>query len=231
MNLLVAQTVAQHAGNNWQWIGNFISGSFIIAALIAYLSTRRTLKVQREIAQKQMIRAKEVNQSPMNEKLILENRVAWDNETRELISKLIGQFFSLNHTIEKAGIIQKRLDLSRDNSIPVKQREKMMRLTESERKDLIAGMDGMSTVVETVAIIRLHLFEDTPNEKRLWDKIIDIEQHFSKSEKVPSNELNELTEFARIYFRGNWERSMMINDDNSYSSACLMTERFFYGDD
>ncbi|WP_426290348.1 hypothetical protein [Lactiplantibacillus plantarum] len=208
--------VAQSANNNWPWIGNLISGvSVVVGALIAYRSTHRTLRAQREIAEYQVTNSKEVNQSQMNEKLILENRVSWDNETRELILKLIGQFFSLNHTIEKSGIIQKRLDLSRDSSIPVKQREKMMRLTENERKDLVAGMESMSAIVETVALVRLHLFEDTPNERRVWDKIIDIEQHFSKSEKVPSNELNELTEIARIYFQGNWERSMMMNNSGN----------------
>lgn len=216
MNLLVAQTVSQHASNNWQWIGNLISGVFvIIAAVIAYLSTSRTLKVQREIAEKQMISAKEVNQSQMNEKILLETRVAWDNETRELIAKLIGQLFSLNHVIEKANLIRKRIDLSSDSSISPKQREKMMRITDSERNDLKSEMETHSSTVETIALVRLHLFEDTPNERILWDKIRAVEQHMSKFEKIPSNELEQLTELARTYFLGNWGRLMMMNDTDN----------------
>lgn len=78
-----------------------------------------------------------------------------------------------------------------------------------------SGMKKIDETVETTALIRLHLFEDIPNEQRLWDKINDVEQHMTKLEKIPSSELNELTEIARIYFQGNWERSMMMNDSGN----------------
>ena len=149
------------------------------------------------------------------EKLILENRVAWDNETRELISKLIGQLFSLNHVIEKAGLVQDKLNLASNSKLPDSQKRKLIHLTSNEEQALTAGMETISEAVEIVALIRLHLFENTPNEQRLWDKINDVEQYMTKFEKIPSSELSELTEVARIYFKGNWERSMMINDGDN----------------
>ncbi|MBS0936331.1 hypothetical protein [Lactiplantibacillus plantarum] len=209
MMLLVLQ-----AGNSdWTWIG---SGCFvIIGALIAYLGTRRTLKMQREITEQQIKSTKEVNQAQMNEKLILENRVAWDNETRELVSKLIGQFFSVNHVIDKAKLVKEKFKMAADSGIPVEQRRELLSISEAEKDDLKSGMKKIDETVETTALIRLHLFEDTPNEQRLWDKINDVEQHMTKLEKIPSSELNELTEIARIYFQGNWERSMMMNDSDN----------------
>ena len=187
----------------------------LVGSLIAYRSTHRTLKAQRRIAEQQMTNAKEVNQAQMNEKLILENRVAWDNETRKLISKLIGQLFSLNHVIEKAGLVQDKLNLASNSKLPDSQKRKLIHLTSNEEQALTAGMESISEAVEIVALIRLHLFENTPNEQRLWNKIISIEQQMTNFEKIPSSELNELTEVARIYFQGNWERSMMINDGDN----------------
>lgn len=207
---------AQATNSNWPWIGNLISGAFVvIGALITYWSTYRTLKVQRGIAEQQIKNAKEVNQAQMNEKLILENRVAWDNKTRELVSKLIGQFFSVNHAIDKANLVEEKLKMTKDNSIPVNQRGELLGISEAEKDDLKAGMKNIDEAVETVTLIRLHLFEDTPNTQRLWNKINNIEQHMTKFEKIPSVELSELIEIARLYFQGNWERSMMINDGDN----------------
>lgn len=208
--------VAQSTNNNWPWIGNLISGVFVVVgALITYWSTHRTLRTQREIAEYQVTNSKEVNQAQMNEKLILENRVAWDNETRELVSKLIGQFFSVNHVIDKAKLVKEKFKMADDSGIPVKQRRELLSISEAEKDDLKSGMKKIDETVETTALIRLHLFEDTPNEQRLWDKINDVEQYMTKLEKIPSSELNELTEIARIYFQGNWERSMMMNDSDN----------------
>lgn len=129
--------VAQSANNNWPWIGNLISGVFVVVgALIAYWSTHRTLRTQREIAEYQVTNSKEVNQAQMNEKLILENRVAWDNETRELVSKLIGQFFSVNHIIDKAKLVKEKFKMADDSGIPVKQRRELLSISEAEKDDL-----------------------------------------------------------------------------------------------
>lgn len=205
--------VVQAGNSDWTWIG---SGCFvIIGALIAYLGTRRTLKIQREITEQQIKSAKEVNQAQMNEKLLLENRVAWDNETRELIAKLIGQLFSINHVIEKAQLVTEKLKMAKDANIPVEQRMDFLSISEEEKNDLKTGMESITKTVETVALIRLHLFEDTPNERILWDKIRAVEQRMSKFEKIPSNELEQLTELARTYFLGNWGRLMMMNDTDN----------------
>lgn len=204
-----------------QVIVSVISGLFVLGgAVISAWSTHQTLAAQKEISKRQVESAKEVNQMQMNEKLILENRVAWDNETRSLISKLIEQLFSLNHVIEKADSVRQMLKMARDPKLPSSQRNKLLQLSDDEKHDLKAGMDGIDKTIGTVALIRLHLFDDTPNEKELWNKIMSIEQYMTKFEKIPSSELNELTEIARIYFQGNWGRLMMLNDsDNTVKRA------------
>lgn len=184
-----------------------IAGIFsLITAVIAFMGLRQTTKLQIESS-------KEVAKMQNNEKIYIENRVHWDDESRELIAKFIGQAFSLNQTMEKAGLVKSRLDLANDPKLPTKERIKLLRLTEDDKNDLKVGMDGIKDIVETVAQIRLHLFEDTPNEQRVWKKIMDIEQHYTSYGSASGEDLNELTEYARIYFMGNWGRAMMANDN------------------
>lgn len=117
---------------------------------------------------------KQIAKMQIDERLIAENKIAWSNETRKLIAEFIRRCFELNQIIK-----------DKQNS--------------AEMKRLIYES------VQNVTDIQLHFF-DSENAlgTRLLDEILNLEQHYSKYEPIPSADLSFLTEIARQYFEQQW---------------------------
>lgn len=193
--MLVADVVVKMPQDHSNIISAILSGMFlIIGALLAYYGTHRSNQVQ-----------KEITKMKIDERLIAENKLNWSNETRKLIAQFIRKCFELNQIIEKANLVNERVKLSSDNSLPVKKRRELLNLTQQDKADLKTAMNGISEAIEIVAEIRLHVFDYEDHiGNSLLERIIEVEQHYTKFEKIPNSELTELTELARQYFEKQW---------------------------
>lgn len=174
---------------------SIVSGVFLLVGSgLAFYGTYLGHKAQKEVARMQI-----------NEKLIAENKINWSNETRKLIAKFIRDCFNLNHVIKDANLIQEKQVASMDINLTERQRERLKPSTE-ELKRITLAMSELGDAMQVVAEIRLHIFDaDDKLGNEVLEKIILIEQHYSSFEEAPSNELNELTELARKYFKEQWE--------------------------
>lgn len=172
-----------------------ISGIFLLVGTgLAFYGTYLGHKTQKEIAEMQI-----------NEKLISENKIAWANESRKLLAKFIRHCFELNHTIDTMNLIQEQIALSRDSSLPIEERRKLLQITEKDREDLKRGMDDITNTLQTLAELRLYIFDDQDGDsKDVLDKTLEIEGFIQRKQKIPINQLNELTDIAREYFKSQW---------------------------
>lgn len=173
-------------------ISAILSGVFLlVGAWLAYTGTQKSNQVQKDIAKMQI-----------DERLIAENKLRWSDESRILIAKFIRGCFEINHVIESTSTFKNSHHSHDINDLVEIQNEAR------------AGLNKTNDLVQIVAEIRLHIFDyddDLGNE--LLNKILEIESYFSKFEKIPEVELENLTELSRQYFNKQWRELTILEDD------------------
>lgn len=182
------------------------SGISVFGAGLSFLGAQKGAKTQIETTEKSVENNMEIAKMNIEEKLIAENKINWNNRTRELISKFIRQCFDINHGIDQVQIINKKRELSVDPSLPSKERNKYSNLSKEDLEMAKKTLVTISDAVETVTEIRLHIFDRSDSlGNELLERIIDVEKYFQRMEKIPSKELSRLTELARNYFELQWK--------------------------
>ncbi|MDE3751889.1 hypothetical protein [Pediococcus pentosaceus] len=185
--------------------GTSLLGSLIGAGL-AFWGARRGAKIQSEVSEKNIKNSMEIAKMNIEEKLIAENKISWDNETRKLISKFIRQCFDINHGIENVKIIEQKKKLSVDPTISAKERKQYSELSKEDVENVKQTMSILADAMETMTEIRLHIFDKSDVlGNQLLDAFVNAEQHFEKNETIPSAELAQLTELSRNYFERQWK--------------------------
>lgn len=187
-------------------INAIISGvCAIFGAVLAFWGANRGAKSQKNLTKETIRKDMDIAKMNIEEKLIAENKINWSNESRILIAQFIKQCFTINTSIETAGRVQKYIDLITDSDIPSIEKIELMKFADKENNSIKITMNAISDSIETLTLLRLHFFDDNESEQQILTKTLIIETYLQRFEKIPNEELSELTELSRKYFRNQWK--------------------------
>lgn len=182
-------------------IAALVSGtvSLIGYCITTYFQNRNnkeTLKVQRQNNSDTIKTQKEIAKMQKDEKLFYESQLDWWNETRKLIAKFVKNCTIINRKIEKA---KKSTNPERLKSI--KSIEEAKSQIAEDQNDIQELEKSINELQEQTTLIRLYLFHDeNMSEREILLKILDMEQHYSKLEAIPSVELSDFVDLVRNFF-------------------------------
>lgn len=183
--MIILATTAMYSG----LIAAFVSGAvsllgYIITAFIQSRNGKKTIEVQREIAQMQK-----------DEKLFYESQLKWTDKVREMIAKFVDNCFKFNILSNKINSLEEKakkdnLDLADIGDISTKRCNYV-----AEATKLITSLN------EEVTIIRLYLFhKDDKYEQKVLKTILSLEHNMSIENGIDSKQLDKFIELVRGYF-------------------------------
>lgn len=157
---------------------------YTVTAYIQSKNSKKTVEVQREIAQMQK-----------DEKLFYESQLKWTDKVREMIAKFVDNCFKFNILSNKINSLEEKakkdnLDLADIGDISTKRGNYV-----AEATKLITSLN------EEVTIIRLYLFhKDDKYEQKVLKTILSLEHNMSIENGIDSKQLDKFIELVRDYF-------------------------------
>ena len=164
---------------------------YSITAYIQNKNNKEALKVQKENNSDTIKIQKEIAKMQNDEKLFYEKQIEWANETRKLIAKFVTDCIELNRYIKIAHNLGEETYKGKELQKYVEKADKM-----SERVEELT-----LNLQEETTLIRLYLFHEKDNyEAMVRNKMLAVEQYFSKGQAIPDSELNVFVDVARQMF-------------------------------
>lgn len=168
----------------------------IISGIVAFIGYLINARIQSSNNDKTINTQKEIAKMQNDEKLFYEKQIEWANETRKLIAKFVTDCIELNRYIKIAHNLGKGTIKANEAKEYVEKSEKM-----SERVEELT-----LNLQEETTLIRLYLFHEKDNyEAMVRNKMLAVEQYFSKGQAIPDSELNVFVDVARQMFNHQME--------------------------
>lgn len=168
----------------------------IISGIVAFIGYLINARIQSSNNDKTINTQKEIAKMQNDEKLFYEKQIEWANETRKLIAKFVTDCIELNRYIKIAHKLGKGTIKANEAKEYVEKSEKM-----SERVEELT-----LNLQEETTLIRLYLFHEKDNyEAMVRNKMLAVEQYFSKGQAIPDSELNVFVDVARQMFNHQME--------------------------
>lgn len=168
----------------------------IISGIVAFIGYLINARIQSSNNDKTISTHKEIAKMQNDEKLFYEKQIEWANETRKLIAKFVTDCIELNRYIKIAHKLGKGTIKANEAKEYVEKSEKM-----SERVEELT-----LNLQEETTLIRLYLFHEKDNyEAMVRNKMLAVEQYFSKGQAIPDSELNVFVDVARQMFNNQME--------------------------
>ena len=168
----------------------------IISGIVAFIGYLINARIQSSNNDKTINTQKEIAKMQNDEKMFYEKQIEWANETRKLIAKFVTNCIELNRYIKIAHKLGKGTIKANEAKEYVEKSEKM-----SERVEELT-----LNLQEKTTLIRLYLFHEKDNyEAMVRNKMLAVEQYFSKGQAIPDSELNLFVDVARQMFNHQME--------------------------
>lgn len=168
----------------------------IISGIVAFIGYLINARIQSSNNDKTISTHKEIAKMQNDEKLFYEKQIEWANETRKLIAKFVTDCIELNRYIKIAHKLGKGTIKANEAKEYVEKADKM-----SERVEELT-----LNLQEETTLIRLYLFHEKDNyEAMVRNKMLAVEQYFSKGQAIPDSELNVFVDVARQMFNHQME--------------------------
>lgn len=149
-----------------------------------------------------------IAQMNIEQKLVADNNIAWSNQIRTLLTKFVRQCFEINQIILDIEVVEKHRKIS-DLS------EKQINYFDDDVQKRIENIKGRLPVIdeaiETIAMLQLTLFRRSSLEKQILDQTLKIKKCFdnntedTKFKIIADEDINELIELSRKYFKQQWD--------------------------
>ena len=187
--------VMQASQNSLSMINSGLTAA-IISGIVAFIGYIINAVMQSKNNSKLLTKQEEIAKMQNDEKLFYEKQIEWANETRKLIAKFVTDCIELNRYIKIAHKLGKGTIKANEAKEYVEKSEKM-----SERVEELT-----LNLQEETTLIRLYLFHEKDNyEAMVRNKMLAVEQYFSKGQAIPDSELNLFVDVARQMFNHQME--------------------------
>ena len=163
----------------------------IISGIVAFIGYVINAVMQSRNNSKLLTKQEEIAKMQNDEKLFYEKQIEWANETRKLIAKFVTDCIELNRYIKIAHNLGEETYKGKELQKYVEKADKM-----SERVEELT-----LNLQEETTLIRLYLFY----EAMVRNKMLAVEQYFSKGQAIPDSELNVFVDVARQMFNHQME--------------------------
>lgn len=168
----------------------------IISGIVTFIGYLINARIQSSNNDKTINTQKEIAKMQNDEKLFYEKQIEWANETRKLIAKFVTDCIELNRYIKIAHNLGEETYKGKELQKYVEKADKM-----SERVEELT-----LNLQEETTLIRLYLFHEKDNyEAMVRNKMLAVEQYFSKGQAIPDSELNLFVDVARQMFNHQME--------------------------
>lgn len=165
----------------------------LVSGCVSLIGYYVTAKMQRKNGQEAVKTQMEIAKMQRDEKLFYQNQLELMGEVRKLIAKFVSDCFKLNQVAKEIGDDNFKRNL---NSL-------------DDARRLIAKYDAVMNEAtelvyklhEEVTMIRLNLFhKDDPQERKVLEQIMLIEQSMSRENGIRSGLLDSFVNVVRDYF-------------------------------
>lgn len=187
--------VMQTSQNSLSMINSGLTAA-IISGIVAFIGYVINAVMQSRNNSKLLTKQEEIAKMQNDEKLFYEKQIEWANETRKLIAKFVTDCIELNRYIKIAHNLGEETYKGKELQKYVEKADKM-----SERVEELT-----LNLQEETTLIRLYLFHEKDNyEAMVRNKMLAVEQYFSKGQAIPDSELNVFVDVARQMFNHQME--------------------------
>ncbi|MEE6728365.1 hypothetical protein PS421_01405 [Pediococcus pentosaceus] len=152
-----------------------------------------------------------IAQMNIEQKLVADNNIAWSNQTRTLLTKFVRQCFEINQIILDIEVVEKHRNIRKISDLSGKQINYFNDDVQKRIENIKGRLPVIDEAIETIAMLQLTLFRRSSLEKQILDQALKIKKCFDNNTEdtkfniIADEDINELIELSRKYFKQQWD--------------------------